>query len=189
MIIPTFRQIHLRLYCTNEEINNLSNNCFICMFCRSLFFLFSFFFWPLRCLFFDIQIIIAPFVSIKLSLCCHCRNVFIYLYDWKLNPADFPVFMFALLLRRLEITPMIHTLQHQSLSLIPSTLGNSFTSAISRYSFNSRSATFSRQSGRVRFFIQTYVFKYVFLHQAIRYHNDEPSSPLHGFHIINIRLI
>jgi hypothetical protein len=34
------------------------------MFCRSLFVLFYFFFWPLCCLFFlDIRIMIAPFVS------------------------------------------------------------------------------------------------------------------------------
>jgi hypothetical protein len=37
---------------------------FICMFCRSLFVLLCFFFWPLCCLFFfDIRILIAPFVS------------------------------------------------------------------------------------------------------------------------------
>jgi hypothetical protein len=37
---------------------------FICMFCRSLFVLLCFFFWPLCCLFFfDIQILIAPLVS------------------------------------------------------------------------------------------------------------------------------
>jgi hypothetical protein len=37
---------------------------FICMFCRSLFVLLSFFFWPLCCLFFfDLRILIAPLVS------------------------------------------------------------------------------------------------------------------------------
>jgi hypothetical protein len=35
---------------------------FICMFCWSLFVLLYFFFWPLCCLFFDIQILIAPLV-------------------------------------------------------------------------------------------------------------------------------
>ena len=36
----------------------------ICMFCRSLFVLLSFFFWPLCCLFcFDLQILITPLVS------------------------------------------------------------------------------------------------------------------------------
>jgi hypothetical protein len=36
----------------------------MCMFCRSLFVLLYFFFWPLCCLFFsDIRILIAPFVS------------------------------------------------------------------------------------------------------------------------------
>jgi hypothetical protein len=37
---------------------------FICMFCRSLFVLLYFFFWPLSCLvFFDIRILITPLVS------------------------------------------------------------------------------------------------------------------------------
>jgi type IV secretory pathway TraG/TraD family ATPase VirD4 len=36
----------------------------MCMFCRSLFVLFHFFFWPLSCLFFfDIRILITPVVS------------------------------------------------------------------------------------------------------------------------------
>jgi hypothetical protein len=36
----------------------------MCMFCRSLFVLLSFFFWPLCCLFFfDIRILITPLVS------------------------------------------------------------------------------------------------------------------------------
>ena len=37
---------------------------FICMFCRSLFVLFYFFFWPLCCLFFfDIRFLITPLMS------------------------------------------------------------------------------------------------------------------------------
>ena len=37
---------------------------FMCMYCRSLFVLLSFFFWPLWCLFFfDIRILITPLVS------------------------------------------------------------------------------------------------------------------------------
>jgi hypothetical protein len=40
-------------------------SCFICMFCRSLFVLLFFFFWPLCCLFFlDIRILITPLVSL-----------------------------------------------------------------------------------------------------------------------------
>jgi hypothetical protein len=35
----------------------------MCMFCRSLFVLLYFFFWPLCCLFFDIRILITPLVS------------------------------------------------------------------------------------------------------------------------------
>ena len=42
----------------------------MCMFCRSLFVLLYFFFWPLCCLFFfDIRILIAPLVSSNSS--CH----------------------------------------------------------------------------------------------------------------------
>jgi hypothetical protein len=35
----------------------------MCMFCRSLFVLLYFFFWPLCCLFFNIWILIIPLVS------------------------------------------------------------------------------------------------------------------------------
>ena len=42
---------------------------FMCMFCRSLFVLLSFFFWPLCCLFFfDLRILITPLVSSNSSL-------------------------------------------------------------------------------------------------------------------------
>ena len=38
--------------------------CLMCMFCRSLFVILSFFFWPLCCLFFfNIRILITPLVS------------------------------------------------------------------------------------------------------------------------------
>ena len=41
---------------------------YLCMFCRSLFVLLYFFFWPLCCLFFfDIQILITPLVSSNFS--------------------------------------------------------------------------------------------------------------------------
>ena len=41
---------------------------FMCMFCRSLFDLLSFFLWPLCCLFFfDLRILITPFVSLNSS--------------------------------------------------------------------------------------------------------------------------
>ena len=36
---------------------------FMCMFGRSLYVILSFFFWPLCCLFFDLQILITPLVS------------------------------------------------------------------------------------------------------------------------------
>ena len=38
---------------------------FCVMFCRSLFVLLYFFFWPLCCLFFDIRFLITPLVSLK----------------------------------------------------------------------------------------------------------------------------
>jgi hypothetical protein len=57
---------------------------FICMFCRSLFVLLYFFYWPLCCLFFfDIRILIAPLASsnsflysskLKLSLIIHITS-------------------------------------------------------------------------------------------------------------------
>jgi hypothetical protein len=41
---------------------------FMCMFCRSLFVLLYFFFWPLCCLFFfDLRILITPLVSLNSS--------------------------------------------------------------------------------------------------------------------------
>jgi hypothetical protein len=41
---------------------------FMCMFCRSLFVLLSFFFWPMCCLFvFDLRILITPLVSSNYS--------------------------------------------------------------------------------------------------------------------------
>ena len=46
----------------------LDLNSFICMICRSLFVLLSFFFWPLCSLFFfDIRILITPLVSLNSS--------------------------------------------------------------------------------------------------------------------------
>ena len=40
---------------------------FTCMFCKSLFVLLSFFFWPLWCLFYDLRILINPLVSSNYS--------------------------------------------------------------------------------------------------------------------------
>ena len=41
---------------------------FMCMFCRSVFILLSFFFWLLCCLSFDLRILITPFSIFKLFL-------------------------------------------------------------------------------------------------------------------------
>ena len=41
---------------------------FMCMFCRSVFVLLFFFFWPFRCLSFDLWILINPLVSSNSSL-------------------------------------------------------------------------------------------------------------------------
>jgi hypothetical protein len=43
---------------------------FICMFCRSLFVLLSFFFWPLYCLFFDWRLLITSNVSFGHCIVC-----------------------------------------------------------------------------------------------------------------------
>ena len=65
---------------------------FICMFCRSLFVLFYFFFWPLCCLFFfDIWILITPLVSSNSScdtdISCKCQfvNIINQIKDIKWN--------------------------------------------------------------------------------------------------------
>jgi hypothetical protein len=51
----------------------------MCMFCRSLFVLLYFFFWPLRCLFFfDLRILITPVALSKSYLLCR------YLYKVRL---------------------------------------------------------------------------------------------------------
>jgi hypothetical protein len=62
-------------YDGSDELNCGIINCyhviifsFICMYCRSLFVLLSFFFWPLCCLFFDLRILITPLVSSNSSL-------------------------------------------------------------------------------------------------------------------------
>jgi hypothetical protein len=65
---------------------------FICMFCRSLFVLLYFFFWPLCCLFFfDIWILITPLVSSNSScdtdISCKCQfvNIINQIKDIKWN--------------------------------------------------------------------------------------------------------
>ena len=40
---------------------------FMCMFCRSLFVLLYYFFWPLYCLFFDLRILITSLISLNSS--------------------------------------------------------------------------------------------------------------------------
>jgi len=64
---------------------------FMCMFCRSLFVHMYFFFWPLRCLLFEIRI-----------LCMFCRSLFILLscFFWSLCCLFFFDF-------RILITPLV----------------------------------------------------------------------------------
>jgi hypothetical protein len=72
---------------------------FICIFCRSLFVLLYFFFWPLCCLFyFDIRILITPLVSsnsscthlrlLRLVLCCMVHRIWFFMNDscWRVVP-------------------------------------------------------------------------------------------------------
>ena len=60
---------------------------FMCMFCRSLFVLLSFFFWPLCGLFFDLRILITPLVSSNSSFTTFSTNVskFYLLYVSSIN--------------------------------------------------------------------------------------------------------
>ena len=53
----------------------------MCMFCRSLFVLLSFYFWPLCCLSSDLQILITPLVTSNSS----CKTLF---DCWKCNYRD-----------------------------------------------------------------------------------------------------
>jgi hypothetical protein len=56
---------------------------FICMFCRLLFVLLYFFFWPLCCLFFfDIQILITPLVSSNSSSFLNIIDIH-ELFTWR----------------------------------------------------------------------------------------------------------
>jgi hypothetical protein len=56
--------VEQKLLRLSEHLSSPPVFSFICMFCRSLFVLVFFFFWPLCCLFFfDIQFLIAPLVS------------------------------------------------------------------------------------------------------------------------------
>jgi hypothetical protein len=69
----TWKQTYQTWYATSGVPEFTPGSCysifsFICMFCRSLFVLLYFFFWPLCCLFFfDIRILIAPLVSLNSS--------------------------------------------------------------------------------------------------------------------------
>ena len=52
----------------------------MCMFCRSLFVLVYFFFWPLFCLFFfDIQIMITPLISSNSSYMLAYEHMHIFI--------------------------------------------------------------------------------------------------------------
>jgi hypothetical protein len=54
---------------------------FMCMFCRSLFVLLSFFFWPLCCLFvFDLRILINPLVSSNSSYETRNSHMCVYVF-------------------------------------------------------------------------------------------------------------
>ena len=70
-VLSSFMTCHWACNCMEQELFILPEHLssppvfsFMCMFCRSLFFLLYFFFWPLCCLFFfDIRIMIIPLVS------------------------------------------------------------------------------------------------------------------------------
>ena len=73
---------------------------FICMFCRLLFVLLYFFFWPLCCLFFfDIRILITPFVSSSSS----CS----FVLDYKLQHS-------IIVLEILRYDPKLNVLEYST---------------------------------------------------------------------------
>ena len=57
---------------------------FTCMFCKSLFVPLSFFFCPLRCLFYDLRILINPLVSSNYSY-SSVNNLVEICDEWKLK--------------------------------------------------------------------------------------------------------
>ena len=60
---------------------------FICMFCRSLFVLLYFFFWPCCLFFFDIWILITPLVSSNSSVTCFWNYAFATSFITKASDA------------------------------------------------------------------------------------------------------
>jgi hypothetical protein len=57
---------------------------FCVMFCRSLFVLLTFFFWPLYCMsFFDLQYLITPLVTPNISFCRLLSLSFMCIEVWK----------------------------------------------------------------------------------------------------------
>ena len=70
------------------------------MFCRSLFFLLSFFFWPLWCLSFDLRILITPFVSSTSSNYVH--DGYHYSCVW-ISLSLFPLSRYPLVIRLKKI--------------------------------------------------------------------------------------
>jgi len=57
----------------------------MCMFCRSLLVLLSFFFWPLRCLSFNLRVLVTPLVSSHYSN--SSLSILLYIY-WLLFLRD-----------------------------------------------------------------------------------------------------
>jgi hypothetical protein len=58
-----FKSVDIHPLNTSTHNYNYYTFSFMLMFCRSLFVLLYFFFWPLCCLFFDIRILITPLIS------------------------------------------------------------------------------------------------------------------------------
>jgi hypothetical protein len=64
LLCTNTKTLFLIRYASFSQGSCYSSVSFICMFCRSLFLLLSFFFWQLCCLvFFDLRILITPLVS------------------------------------------------------------------------------------------------------------------------------
>ena len=81
LIINMINIIHIEIRYSNGSRKKCAGGrvdtsvSFMCMFCRSLFVLLAFFFWPLCCLFFDLRILINPLVSSNRKVKKSVRNM------------------------------------------------------------------------------------------------------------------
>ena len=122
-LLKYIKVIHLYISITNNHgnvplvvntsrpflIHNLSCLCYsifslMCMFCRSLFVLLYFFFWPLCCLFFfDIRILITSFGIFKLFLNKHKLKTLTHWKEQSQNLRQTKIKMWTLHISKLNV--------------------------------------------------------------------------------------